>query len=974
MKNVLSILFIAIVALSYSQTQEEKSKILANYDLEYLNQLSEDFSENYYREKAKAYAYAKANGIDTIIRYENGGLAMLQQVLEDGTLLYLGTDNADSAVTINTENVYNGGDRGLSLDGTNIVLGIWDGGIVRPTHQELNGRVVQIDNPPSLDNHATHVAGTMIASGVNSAAKGMAHKARLRAYSFFVGSDLAGMTNEASQGMLMSNHSYGLIASQLPDNFFGAYVSNSRNIDILTYNAPYYLPVFSAGNDRNNNPPYNPLKNGFDLINGKKIAKNNLCVANVLAVSNYVDASSVLLSNSSSFGPADDGRIKPDIASQGTSVFSSLSDSDTSYGNLSGTSMAAPAVTGSLALLQEHHNNMFGSYLTSASMKALVLHTAREAGSFPGPDYRFGWGLMDTAAAADMITNNGFTTKFEENTLNQGDTYTFTVEALDPSVPLVATIAWTDPAGQIQDTSTADDPTPRLVNDLDIRVFDENGTEFFPWKLNPSQPSAAATKGDNIVDNIEKIEIDNPSSIYTIEVTHKGTLQDSAQNYSIVVSGVRLGSDIHVFTDKQAESYCQSDAAAFNIIVNSVPSFAGDINLTQSGLPAGVLPAFFPSTVTDSGSTTLFVTNLSAVAAGEYPFTVTATSGSETSSFDLILKLNASTLANPTLVGPSNGSTDVAFNPILSWDHVNSADMYDIEISDDSTFSNIIQASQVFTNEFKVDELNADSTYFWRVKPINNCVEGAFSTSSSFTTKTTTCSPLFTTTNTPLSISDGDGAIQQSIITIPSSFSGNAIDDINVHLDITHSSMGDLAVSITSPSGTTVSLLQLQCGFFDNASVIFDDKGTTPSCSSSPPTLDGVFKGKGKLSDFEGEDFVGDWILTVEDVSANGEVGSLDNFEIEVCYSQTLSTASNNLSLFSLYPNPASGTVNLNLVNPVDNQHVEIYDINGRLVSEIELNNNSKNHQLDINTLNNGIYLVKVIQGNQSHTEKLIVR
>lgn len=972
MKHLFTLFLIFIIYSGFSQTPEERRGLISNYDLNFLNQLSEEYADYHQREQLKAFEYAKANNIETIIRHENGGVAVLQQVLEDGTLLYLATDNDSSAVTINTNNVHGGGDRNLNLNGTNITLGIWDGGQVRATHQELVGRVVQPDNDPNLDGHATHVAGTMIASGVNSSAKGMAHNASLRAYSF--NNDFSEMVNEASNGLLISNHSYGLIPSQLPDSFFGAYISSTRDVDLITYNTPYYLPVFSAGNSRNNNPPNNPNKNGYDLITGKNIAKNNLCVANVLGISNYTGPSSVNANNSTSFGPADDGRIKPDVAAQGTGVFSTESVSDTGYGNRSGTSMASPAVSGSIALLQEHYNNMFGNFLTAASIKALVLHTTKEAGDFPGPDYKFGWGLMDTAAAADIITNKDFTSILEENSLNQGDTYTFNVDALDPNVPLVATIVWTDPAGQVQNTSTADDPTPRLVNDLDIRVTDSNGTVFFPWKLNPASPATAATTGDNIVDNIEKVEVNNPTGTYTIQVTHKGNLLNSQQNYSLVLSGVKGPNEIQVVSTEIQEPFCQNDVATYNLIVNSVPNFTGVINLSQTGLPSGLVPSFFPMSVTDSGSTTLFISSLGAVPAGEYPFTITATSGAESASLNLVLRIDASSLTNPVLVGPSDGSIDIEFNPNLVWNPVNGAELYEVQVSDSQAFSNILQSAQTTDSQYKVQELDADSVYFWRVKPVNNCTEGSFSASSSFTTKGTTCAPLFTATDTPIAIPDNSEAIQQSIINIPSTFSNNAIDDINVHLDITHASMGDLVVTLTSPNGTTVSLLDQQCGIFDNASVVIDDKGSTPSCAPSSPTLTGTVTAVGKLSDFAGEDFVGNWILSVEDVSTNGNGGSLDNFEIEVCYSETLSIESSEMSLFNMYPNPASGIVNISLANIYDNQNVEIYDITGRLINKLELKNNSTTQQIDISSLNQGIYLVKVIQGNNSYSEKLIVK
>jgi hypothetical protein len=111
---------------------------------------------------------------------------------------------------------------------------------------------------------------------------------------------------------------------------------------------------------------------------------------------------------------------------------------------------------------------------------------------------------------------------------------------------LIATLAWTDPASELGQ-STA------LVNDLDIRVVKTEGNVTnFPWKL-ASSNSANAIKGDNSVDNIEKVEIENAGGWYTITVSHKGnTLENPGtsfddeqgnlpvpqQMYSLIVSGV----------------------------------------------------------------------------------------------------------------------------------------------------------------------------------------------------------------------------------------------------------------------------------------------------------------------------------------------------------------------------------------------------------------------------------------------------
>jgi hypothetical protein len=196
--------------------------------------------------------------------------------------------------------------------------------------------------------------------------------------------------------------------------------------------------------------------------------------------------------------------------------------------------MAAPNVAGSLLLLQQHYFNVNGMFMRSSTLRGLACHTAFEAGNNPGPDYEFGWGLMNAQAAAEAITNNGGNSLIEEVVLNNGETYSIQVYAAD-IVDLHASITWTDPAGDFPG-SGLNDPTPALVNDLDLRIS-KDSMVYFPWKLDVENPEDGATRGDNLVDNIEKVEIENSMGLYTITVRHKGNLE-GPQTFSLVVTGI----------------------------------------------------------------------------------------------------------------------------------------------------------------------------------------------------------------------------------------------------------------------------------------------------------------------------------------------------------------------------------------------------------------------------------------------------
>ncbi len=345
----------------------------------------------------------------------------------------------------------------------------------------------------------------------------------------------------ALNGMLISNHSYGLAERDLggqpllPNYYFGAYITESKNWDEIMFNAPYYLMVVAAGNSGNDNTVNGAPLNGFsayDKLTGHSTSKNNLVVANAQDANISADGALITatINSSSSEGPTDDLRIKPDITGNGTGVYSTYEFSDSAYDNISGTSMATPNVTGSLLLLQEHWYNLNSSYLKSATLKGLVLHTADDLGS-TGPDAIYGWGLLNSKKATETIISEGNESKIDELTLNSGNSYTFTVDS-DGVNPLIASISWTDRAGIA--TTQLNSTTPILINDLDIKVF-KSGITYYPYRL---ESVTTTGTGDNSVDPFELVNVNNASGTYTITISHKGTLTGGNQNYSLIVTGI----------------------------------------------------------------------------------------------------------------------------------------------------------------------------------------------------------------------------------------------------------------------------------------------------------------------------------------------------------------------------------------------------------------------------------------------------
>lgn len=535
-------LFFSSVCLA--QTPEEIAKILSETNVTELNSLSSSFESVYQQNKSAALQMAAAKGWQIVYTTPEGNLAELQGVDDFGNPKYYLTENIEASISTRTNLLNAGGSTGYNLDGLNMIGYVWDGGHARVSHQEYDGsggtnRVTIEDTATeggtNLSSHAGHVTGTIAASGVIANAKGMAPKSRVKGYKW--NSDISEATTAAANGMLVSNHSYGYNSSLLSSPYwFGSYGSDARSWDLIMNNAPYYLMVKAAGNDglnSYNSTPLNPSLPQYDKLTGNATSKNNLVVANAndASIDSNGNLVSVTIASSSSQGPTDDLRIKPDISGNGSSLYSSVESSDSSYGIKSGTSMASPNVSGTLLLLQEHANKVNGNYLKAATLKGLVLHTADDFGP-TGPDAITGWGLLNAKKAAETISNNNNKSVIKELTLTQGQTYTLIVSSWGIG-PLKASISWNDPAGTA--TTVVNSNIARLVNDLDLRITKGTST-FLPWRLTGVNTNAL---GDNTKDPFERVDVNNPIyDNYTITVTHKGTLLGGSQKFSLIITGI----------------------------------------------------------------------------------------------------------------------------------------------------------------------------------------------------------------------------------------------------------------------------------------------------------------------------------------------------------------------------------------------------------------------------------------------------
>ena len=261
----------------------------------------------------------------------------------------------------------------------------------------------------------------------------------------------------------------------------------------------------------------------------------------LFGVGGYTGPASVIATDFTNYGPADDGRIKPDFVAPGKDIYSATSVNDTAHVVQSGTSMSTPGVVGSLFLLQQYYKeNNSNKFMKASTLKGLAIHTCDEAGSAVGPDAKFGWGVLNMQSVYNVLWNYGKEHFMEEATLSNGGAYNNKISTTGGMFRV--TICWTDLPGIATAGNVKDDRVSKLVNDLDVRIIDSisnTAIASFPWKLDPTSPANAATKGDNIVDNVEQILVDNlPAGTYYVRVNHKGTMVN-AQDFSIVMTGLK---------------------------------------------------------------------------------------------------------------------------------------------------------------------------------------------------------------------------------------------------------------------------------------------------------------------------------------------------------------------------------------------------------------------------------------------------
>ena len=410
------------------------------------------------------------------------------------------------------------GELGTGYDGDGVVMAIADDGTV--SHEDFRNRLV--DNTSSnVGNHGDMTCGIAIGAGnINPLGRGIASGATLHLFEITQYQHILNATEQyESDGIVITSTSYG-------EGCGGFYNYSAQSIDTQVIEQPELFHCFSAGNSglSSCNPVYGGLE-GPDgahygnITGGRKAAKNTVAVGNL-----YFDDE---LRTTSSRGPTEDGRIKPDLCAQGQGNLSTNANNSYQFGG--GTSAASPTVAGIAALLyQAYRQFRDGIDPESGLIKAILLNTAEDLGR-PGPDYDFGWGRANADRAVTVVENQQYT----EGTVSTG-LQNYHVITVPPNTSKVnVMVYWTDPAPSVLSDRA-------LVNDLDINLQSGSGQIYQPLVLSNEPQIDSLLKpaypGIDRVNNMEQVTLNNPNpGNYTLRV--KGHLvPEGPQKYFVVYS------------------------------------------------------------------------------------------------------------------------------------------------------------------------------------------------------------------------------------------------------------------------------------------------------------------------------------------------------------------------------------------------------------------------------------------------------
>lgn len=466
---------------------------------------------------------------------------------------------------------------------------------------------------------------------------------------------------------------------------------------------------------------------------------------------------------------------------------------------------------------------------------------------------KFGVNVRDNNAAVGQSASDETVLTFDANAGPFVMTSQTTDESWDAGVANIVT--W-----DVANTNVA----PVNCSNVNILLSIDGGLTF-PIVLasnTPNDGSQSIVAPNNTTTN-GKIKVESVGNVFYTMNSAKVTIQ---------------ASEFVMNFDSYDKEVCSPNDGVYTFTYNTFLGFNSETTFSASNLPTGTTAIFNPtSATTDNTSVEMTISNIADGNVGSYSVSVTGTS-SVTKTTVVNLNVFSSVLDAPVLSSPANNEVSLLKPYLLTWGANDNDLSYSVEIATDAAFATIVETGAVTNNSYSPLLLQLNTSYFWRVKAINDCGESSFSSVYNFTTANEVCDSI-ASTDTPLDIPDNNTTGVSSVI----AFNLNKIiTDVNVTVNITHPWVGDLKLYLISPIGTSVTLAENIGGEGDNyTSTVFDSDATNEISSAIAP-FTGVYSPTGNLAVLNNEEALGNWTLKVVD-SGNGDLGPINSWSIEVC-------------------------------------------------------------------------------------------
>ena len=591
---------------------------------------------------------------------------------------------------------------GRNLQGLGVTMGNGDAG--DPTHQDFAGRLINF-NPVIGTAHGVHTAGTMSGGGIiNPRNKGMAPRSTLIG-ELFSNILVNAPRHIADYGMVLTNNSYhsstaGCIGT-------GRYDALSNFVDGQQFTYRSLLHVFASGNDGSLECSPYPASYGT-VRSGFQSSKNSLIVG-------QYDNTNDRIGSGSSRGPVKDGRLKPEIMAGGINVMSTSSNNG--YGVISGTSMSAPSVTGTLGLLYERYRQLHGgANPTGALIKALACNGADDMGN-PGPDYFWGFGKLNAKSALEMMEQNQYFT----GSVSNGGSSTHTITGLPAGgAQLKVLLYWVDPAAM-------PGATVALINNLDLLVTPSGGPAHRPLILNPNPANVGdnAQEGTDNLNNIEQVVIQAPPG-GDVTINISGTnIPAGPQDYVVVYQLIQPVVTVTYPAGGEAIVTGESELIRWTAYDNSNSSFSLDYSPDNGGSWISI-----NNNVSDTAR--VFTWTAPSIAAREALIRVTRNGGGPSAQ-----SMNSFSVLGQPVITLSNPCPRYVQ---IDWSGIPDADNYEILVLRGDIMEPVATTN---ANTYLLDGLNKDSAIWIAVRAIINGKPGRASLASSIIPAAGVCGAAF---------------------------------------------------------------------------------------------------------------------------------------------------------------------------------------------------------------------------------------